>query len=106
MTSYPSTLTGLTSVLFIIHWVCEQTGIGDGAVTMYCNNESALNETFTLNCPMNNPFILLAADIDLNNMPHDLQWQLLITVTFSPQWIQQHKSLPSSSQNPAMLQFL
>lgn len=64
MTPYRAELSGITSVLFIIHWICTKASLKDGGLTIYCDNESAPSKTFKLGRPTNNPYKLLAADMD------------------------------------------
>lgn len=75
MTPYRAKLAGLTSVLFILHLISKQTFIADGSVTIYCDNEAALNRTFTTGLPSQNPYAQLAADNDLITMARDLLLQ-------------------------------
>jgi ribonuclease HI len=90
MTPYRAELSGLTSVLFILQWVCSRNAIGDGKVMIYCDNEAALNETFAFRRPTNNPYQWLAADIDLIATSRDLLLQLPITVKICPKWVKGH----------------
>jgi hypothetical protein len=62
MSSYRAELIGLTSVLFILHWVCTQEQVDEGTITIHCDNAAALNERFHKGIPSNNPYNLLAAD--------------------------------------------
>ncbi len=55
MTPYRAELSGLTSILFLLLWVCNEHGVEGGDVTIYCDNISALNQVFTKACPSNNP---------------------------------------------------
>jgi hypothetical protein len=64
MTSYRAKLAGLTSVLFVLHWVSKQIPIDEGTVTIYCDNDAALNETFFASIPSNNPYNQLTDDRD------------------------------------------
>jgi hypothetical protein len=90
MSSYRAELTGLTSVLFILHWVCTQEHVDDGTITIYCDNDAALNETFHKGIPSNNPYSLLAADRDLITLARDLLLQLPVTVNITHQWVKGH----------------
>ncbi len=80
MTSYRAELAGLTSVLFVLHWVCKHFLIEDGTVIIYCDNDAALNETFYPGLASNNPYTQLSADMDLISTARDLLSQLPITV--------------------------
>jgi hypothetical protein len=85
MTPYRAELTGLTSVLFMIYWVCRQTQIAGGLITIYCDNETALSETFKTTLSTNNPYDQLAADIDIITLSRDLLSQLPATITITNQ---------------------
>jgi hypothetical protein len=45
--SYPSKLVGLYGVVFMVHLICEQYGITDGAIEVGCDCQSALRHVFT-----------------------------------------------------------
>jgi hypothetical protein len=82
--------TGLTSVLFILYWVCSHVQIKEGSITIYCDNETALSETFKQVQSTNNPYIALVAEADLITLSHDLLLRLPITVTPKHQWVKGH----------------
>jgi ribonuclease HI len=90
LTFYRAELAGLTSVLFVLHWVSKQIPIDEGTVTIYCDNDAALNEMFYAGLPSNNPYTQLTADIDLITMARDLLLQLPITVQIKHQWVKGH----------------
>jgi hypothetical protein len=87
MTSYGAELAGLTSVLFVLHWVTKQTQLEDRMVNICCSNDAALNEAFYTGLPSNNPYAQLAADINLITMAHDLLLQLPLAVQIKHQWV-------------------
>jgi ribonuclease HI len=90
MTSYRAELAGLTSVLFMLHWVCKQVQIDDGKIVIYCDNEAAMNEAFYVGLPSNNPYSQLAADNDLITLARDLLLQLPMAVKVTHQWVKGH----------------
>ncbi len=47
MSPYSTELSGLTSILFLLLWVCNEHGVEGGDVIIYCDNISALNRVFT-----------------------------------------------------------
>jgi hypothetical protein len=51
MTPYRAELAGLISVLIIIHWICQQALIAGGLIMIYCDNETALSESFKKKLP-------------------------------------------------------
>jgi hypothetical protein len=57
---------------------------------IYCDNETALSETFKKKLPTNNPYDQLAADIDLSTLSRDLISQIPATITISNQWVKGH----------------
>jgi hypothetical protein len=91
MTPYRAELTGLASVLFVLHWVCSHIQIKeDSSIFIYCDNETAISETFKQVRPTNNPYKMLVADADLITLSRDLLLRLPITVTFKHQWVKGH----------------
>jgi len=81
MTSYHAELSGLVSVLFTLHWLAHHQPQLTGTVTVYCENESALNKVFTKQRPSNNPYTNLAADRDLICLGRHLRSLLPDTLT-------------------------
>jgi hypothetical protein len=91
MTPYRAELTGLVSVLFILHWVCSHIQLKKGgSIFIYCHNETALSETFKQVRPTNNPYKMLAVDADLITLSRDLLLWLPITVTLKHKWVKGH----------------
>lgn len=83
MSPYWAELSGLTSVLFVLHWVCNQTGIETESARIYCDNISALDKVFTTIRHSTNPLHQLAPDIDLLTCAQDLLLQLPVDITIS-----------------------
>ena len=65
MTSYRAELSGLTSVLYTLHWLAFHNLLLHGTVHLYCDNKSALNMVFAKCRPSKNPYACFAADQDL-----------------------------------------
>jgi hypothetical protein len=77
-------------LLFVIHWICSQLPIDDGSITIYSDNDAALNETFHAGLPSNNPYSHIAADIDLITMVRDLILPLPVSILIKHQWVKGH----------------
>ncbi len=90
MTPYRAELSGLTSVLFLLLWICRTQGIEEGSACIYCNNISALNQVFAKVRPPTNPFKQMAADIDLIMCARDLLLQLPVDVGIAKEWVKKH----------------
>jgi hypothetical protein len=90
MTPYRAELSGLTSIPFLLLWVCNEHDVESGDVTIYCDNISALNQVFTKTRPSNNPLKQLAADIDLITCAKDILLQLPVDVHISKEWVKGH----------------
>jgi hypothetical protein len=72
MSPYRAELTGLVTALFTIHWACEIDQPVEGAITIYCDNETALGKSFTFKRATHSPYRKLAADQDLISLARDL----------------------------------
>jgi hypothetical protein len=90
MTSYRAELCGITSALFMLLWICNQEDVEYGSVTLYCDNEGALNQVFNKSRPFKNPYDFLSADIDLITCARDLLLQLPIEVHVKHEWVKGH----------------
>jgi hypothetical protein len=90
MTPYRAELCGLVSTLFMIHWICEAEKVADGIITIYCDNEVALNQTFSKALPSNNSYKYLTADIDMITCARDILLQLPVTVQIKHAWVKGH----------------
>ncbi len=90
MSPYRAELCGLTSILFLIQWVCVAEKIEEGKVIIYCDNETALNEVFKTPRPTSNPYKQLAADIDLITCVRDLLLQLPLSLEVKKEWVKGH----------------
>ena len=71
MSPYRAELSGLTSVLFLLLWICQNAGVETGSANVYCDNISALDKVFSKERPSNNPLRQLLADIDLCRLEQD-----------------------------------
>jgi ribonuclease HI len=90
MSPYRAELTGLVTALFIIHWACEVDQPEEGAITIYCDNETALGESFASKRPSHNPYRMLAADHDLISLVRDLIQHLPSGISIKNQWVKGH----------------
>lgn len=90
MSPYLAYLCCLVSSLFMINWRCVTENVADGSITIYCDNGTALNQTFNCPHPSNNPYNLLAADIKFITCAHDLLLQLPVTVHLKQEWVKGH----------------
>jgi hypothetical protein len=41
-----SELSGITSLLLLVHWICTDQDISEGQVTLYCDNNKSLRYVF------------------------------------------------------------
>jgi hypothetical protein len=90
MSPYRAELSGLTSILFIVLWVTALRSIEKGAVTIYCDNSSALDHVFAAIRMSNNPLQQLIADIDLISCAKDLLLQLPVDIQIRKEWVKGH----------------
>jgi hypothetical protein len=65
MTPYRAELSVLTSCFYMLYWVCQSEKVNCGKVTIYCDNEAALNEVFATPRRTNNSYKHLQVDLDL-----------------------------------------
>lgn len=90
MTLYRAELSGLTSVLFVLHWLSTQLPSLHGTATIYCDNDSALPAVFSPRHSNNNPYATLAADRDLISLCHDLLKSLPTSLTVKHSSVKGH----------------
>jgi len=90
MTLYRAELSGLTSVLFVLHWLSTQLPSLHGTATIYCDNDSALPAVFSPRHSNNNPYATLAADRDLMSLCHDLLKSLPTSLTVKHSSVKGH----------------
>ncbi len=83
-------LSGLTSVLLILPWVCSMQGVDTGSVHLFCDNESALNHVFSTARALNNPLKQLFPDVDLITCARDLLLQLPVGIYITKEWVKGH----------------
>jgi hypothetical protein len=62
----------------------------DGSITIYCDKETAPNQTFSNAHPFNNPYTLLAADINIFTCAQDLLLQVPVKVQIKHEWVKVH----------------
>jgi len=104
MMPYRAKLSGIISVLFVLHWLTLQTDILlQGASQIYCDNESALEVLFSLHRPTNNPYTHLAANKDLITLCHALLTSLPACMKVNYSWVKGHyKGTPKLKHHPNM----
>jgi ribonuclease HI len=95
MTPYRAELSGLTSCLCILHWICMTEAVNSGKVTIYCDNETALREVFASPRHTNNPYKQLQADIDLLSYARQLVLHLSARITVKKEWVKGHFNGPN-----------
>jgi hypothetical protein len=71
-------------------WICTQEDIDYGSLTLYCDNEGALNQVFNKSRPLKNPNEFLSADIDLITCAKDLLLQLPLEAHVKREWVKGH----------------
>ena len=87
LSSYRPEVGGLVGVLYILYSVVCTFSIAKGAVTIYCDNKSALENVFDTNLKRG-IYPLLAVDYDLLQVARELRSKLPIKV--SSQWVKGH----------------
>ncbi len=95
MSPYRAELCGLTSVLFIILWVCNKHDIDSGSVRILCDSESALDQVFSTVRGSNNPLKQLASDFDLLSCAKDILLHLPVNITVTKEWVKGHYTGPN-----------
>jgi hypothetical protein len=80
MTAYRAKLSGITSILYILNYICRTMSITEGSADIYCDNTSSLAEVFCKPYISPNPYKQLCSDVDLLKcaryliacLPHDV----------------------------------
>lgn len=98
MSPYRAELCGLTSCLYILHWVCTNESVNCGKVTIYCDNATALRELFTKPPKTNNPYRMLKPDIDLLAYARVLLQNITDRIDVKKEWVKGHYSGPNRKQ--------
>jgi len=87
LSSYRPELGGITSLLFLLTVITKISAITSGQVTLYCDNQSALENVFT-STPKRGIYPLLAVDYDLLVLAKDMLQALPIRVSWA--WVKGH----------------
>jgi hypothetical protein len=94
MLPYRAKLSGLLSSLYIFFLVCQFEEVNCGKVTIYCDNQAALDEVFATAWNTNNPYKYLQADLDLTHCARSLLLQLASRIKVKKEWVKGHYNGP------------
>ena len=92
VTSYRSKLGGITTILFLLQQIVAFFGISTGAVTLYCDNQGALDNVFD-EYPRRGIYPKLERDYDLLGAARAIWRNLPIKVTGV--WVKGHYTGPN-----------